>query len=71
MSDCPCLPGCAFFNNKMADMPVMAESMKKRYCKGDNSLCARFMVFQAKGRENVPSDLFPNNVERARSIIGK
>lgn len=69
MAECECLPKCVFFNDKMADMPTMAASMKKRYCLGDNTNCARYMVFKAKGRENVPADLFPNNEARAKAIL--
>ena len=71
MADCQCLPTCIFFNDRMADMPAMAASMKKRYCQGDNSQCARFMVFSALGKEKVPTDLFPNNVEKAKLIISQ
>jgi len=71
MADCQCIPGCVFFNDRMADMPAMANSMKKRYCQGDYSACARFMVFSALGREKVPPDLYPSNVEKARVILGK
>ncbi|GAB6062971.1 hypothetical protein [Deferrisoma palaeochoriense] len=70
MTKCECLPRCPFFNDKMANMPRMAETYKKRYCLGDNSQCARYMVFKAWGRERVPPDLFPNQRERARQLLG-
>ncbi len=69
MADCECIPKCIFFNDKMADMPSMAESMKKRYCQGDNSTCARYMVFKALGREKVPPDLFPTAADKAKKIM--
>lgn len=69
MVECECLPRCPFFNNKMAEMPVTAERLKKKYCLADNSGCARFMVFKALGREKVPIDLFPHNLDRAHQII--
>ena len=69
MADCSCLPKCPFFNDKMPDMPAAAEQIKKRYCKGDNSECARFMVFSKLGREKVPGDLFPRHVDRAKQIL--
>lgn len=71
MADCQCLPTCIFFNDRMADMPAMASSMKRRYCQGDNSQCARFMVFSALGKEKVPNDLFPNNVVKAKLILNQ
>jgi hypothetical protein len=69
MADCVCLPKCVFFNDKMADMPATADRMKKRYCQGDNSNCARFMVFNTLGREKVPANLFPQNTDRAGEIL--
>lgn len=69
MVECECLPRCPFFNSKMAEMPVTAERMKKRYCLTDNSDCARHMVLKALGREKVPIDLFPHNTDRARQLI--
>ncbi len=69
MADCELLAGCLFFNDKMAHMPATAELMKNRYCRSDNSQCARFMVFQKLGRPKVPADLIPSNVVKARMII--
>jgi len=69
MSKCECLAGCLFFNDKMSNMPVMADQLKKKYCEGDNSGCARFKVFKAMGRDNVPKDLFPNQTKQAEALI--
>lgn len=69
MADCKLLEKCPFFNDQMKDMPDMAELTKEKYCKGDCSVCARYMVFKALGREKVPLDLFPFQVERASRII--
>lgn len=70
MSDCESLNSCPFFNDKMANMPSMANSYKKRYCHDQFSTCARYMVFKAIGKDKVPADLFPNQDHRAREIIG-
>jgi len=67
--ECPSLRICPFFNNKMKDMPAAAELLKKRYCLGDNSQCARFMVASKLGKERVPADLFPGQTDRAREIL--
>jgi hypothetical protein len=69
MSDCECLAGCPFFNDKMEGMPSMAHIYKDRYCHADCFSCARYQVFKALGRESVPSDLFPNQVDRAHDVI--
>jgi hypothetical protein len=69
MADCDCLQGCIFFNDKMAEIPVTAERLKARYCKGDNTECARHMIAVAKGKSVVPTDLFPHDIERAKKIL--
>jgi len=69
MAECECLPGCPFFNDKMEDTHGLGAIYKKKYCLGDNSKCARYMVFRQLGKQNVPVDLFPNMHDRALKII--
>ncbi|MBN1250731.1 MAG: hypothetical protein JXR51_10480 [Bacteroidales bacterium] len=69
MANCICLPKCPFFNDKMANMPSMSNLIKTKYCQGESSECARYIVYKAIGSENVPSDLFPNQVDRAKEIL--
>ncbi len=69
MADCEMLAKCLFFNDKMANMPAMAEMMKKKYCRGDNSKCARYMVCTRLGREKVPPDLNPSQLDRAEALL--
>lgn len=71
MAECECTPRCPFFNGKMAQlMPAVVEAMRKQYCLGDNSDCARYMVRKALGKpEAVPEDLTPNQVALAQQVI--
>jgi hypothetical protein len=69
MADCECLSGCPFFNDKMANMPAMANSYKRKYCRGNFEKCARYMVFKTLGKPKVPADLYPNQQEKAQQII--
>lgn len=69
MADCELLETCIFFNDKMANMPSTAEVVKIRYCREENSGCARYTIYKAVGRGKVPQDLFPNHTERAKQII--
>ncbi len=71
MSDCECLATCAFFNDKMGDMPAMADMYKRNYCQGDSTNCARHMVFEQVGPGTVPINLFPNQQEAARQLIAE
>lgn len=69
MADCECLPKCPFFNDRMAEKPATAHLMKKHYCQTDNTNCARFMVFKAIGKENVPADLYPSQLDRVPKVL--
>ncbi len=71
MAECELLKGCIFFNDKMKDSDALAEMYKRRFCLGDNTECARYTVFKALGRENIPADLFPNMFERAKKILAE
>jgi hypothetical protein len=69
MAECECLAGCLFFNDKMKDMQGVSALYKRRYCLSDSSQCARHMVFERLGKPSVPADLYPNNIDRAISIM--
>ena len=69
MANCELLEECIFFNDRMKNMPDIAESMKERYCKGNNANCARYMVFKSLGKEKAPADLYPAQMDRVDKII--
>ena len=69
MAVCERLEKCPFFNDRMADMPATAAMFKKQFCEGDFMSCARRMVAVSLSPTQVPSNLFPNEIERARKII--
>jgi hypothetical protein len=69
MADCECLAGCPFFNDKMPDDSGLGFMYKKKYCRGDNSQCARYMVFKKLGKPAVPPNLYPNMIDRANQIL--
>lgn len=71
MADCPCLKECPFFNDHMQNQPATSEALKQVYCKGENTNCARFIVFKSLGKGKTPADLFPNDVYRAKEIVKK
>ncbi len=53
----------------MTNLPATTERMKKRLCLTDNSQCARYMIYRALGRDKVPADLYPHQVDRAKEIL--
>ncbi|MGD9730855.1 MAG: hypothetical protein AB7U45_01630 [Desulfamplus sp.] len=69
MPDCEKLPKCIFFNDKMVSKPASAEIFKNKFCKGDKKQCARYKVSSAG--IDVPSDLYPNQIDKADIIISK
>ncbi len=69
MADCARLSGCPFFQDTLSNMPSMSESYKRKYCRGDHTACARYLVLDALGSQHVSGDLFPNMEERARALI--
>ena len=71
MALCELTETCVFFNDYKPVMKSVAEGLKKMYCFSDNSECARYIVFLAMGREAVPLELFPNQVDRARLLIAQ
>ncbi|MGA1821378.1 MAG: hypothetical protein ACMUIG_02490 [Thermoplasmatota archaeon] len=71
MTDCDYLSTCPFFNDRMDYIPEKAEQMKNGYCRRAGEGCARYMVLNAIGRENVPSDLYPMQLIRAEKLISE
>ena len=69
MAECEKISGCLFFNDKLTNMPALAGMLKERYCKGEYKNCARYIVCNELGKENVPADLFPSMGERAKAIL--
>jgi len=69
MADCKYLPKCLYFNDKLKNMPTVSELVKTMYCLWHYDECARYKVAIAMGSENVPSDLFPPETERAANIL--
>lgn len=72
MDACPCptTETCPFFNDAIPGLPAASAKYKRCYCLSDNSECARFMVRSALGANQVPLDLLPHQVERAKALIG-
>lgn len=70
MSDCECIEGCPFFNDKIDDMPTLASMYKNKYCKGFFDDCARHIIFEKLGKNFVPVDLFPNEQDKATKVLG-
>lgn len=71
MPVCELCDTCLFFNDKMPDMPAVADFLKDKYCHGDVGACARYRIYEEFGRSNVPAGLFPNEEELVAQIAAE
>jgi hypothetical protein len=71
MAICELTDKCYFFNEYLPTMKAVAEGLKDMYCRGDNSECARLIVYNALGVEELPPELFPNEVEKGLKLIAQ
>jgi hypothetical protein len=69
MSGCELLTSCIFFNDKIKNMPKVAETMKRLYCLWNYKQCARYRVASTLSKKEVPEDLFPGDTIKANIII--
>jgi hypothetical protein len=67
--ECELIKTCSFINKKVKDMPRISKILKKNYCNGDVSKCARYMVFNELGVDKVPFDMFPYSRADAMVLI--
>jgi hypothetical protein len=68
MADCDRLSACPFFKG-LRHLPRTADQLVVKYCKGDNTDCARLWV--SSSGVVPPEDLFPNETDRALVILAK
>ncbi len=52
-------------------MPATAAGYKRKFCLGDNSACARFIVSEKLGPIEELKSLFPNQHDRVKQILDK
>jgi len=69
MATCENLLGCPFFNDAIPNMPITEQHLKSIYCTDQPEMCARYIICKALGKDQVPIDLFPDEVPRAERII--
>ncbi len=69
--ECEKLKGCPFFNEKMKNMPATASGYKRKFCLGNNTTCARYIVSQKLGNVEELQGLFPNQFNRVEGILNK
>ena len=71
MGECEYIKRCPFFNGTLNVESLDSERVKKEYCESNNLHCARYMVLQALGPENMVEDLLPEEKTRAYMVIAE
>lgn len=69
MGVCEKLEKCPFYQGKMSMESGLGSMYKKKYCEGDKTICARYMVATTLGPEFVTESLYPNMDAQAKKII--
>ncbi|MBE5935554.1 MAG: hypothetical protein E7262_07155 [Lachnospiraceae bacterium] len=69
MAVCENLEKCPFYQGSMSIESGLGKMYKQKYCEGDKTTCARYMVATTLGKQFVPTDLYPNMDARAKRII--
>ena len=72
MKRCTITYECPFYNDELPNTysAKEREELKKKYCGGGSSQCARFMVARALGLDEVPLNLFPGDLFKVNVILG-
>ena len=65
---CERLSFCDFFVSEIK-VESIAKRYKEKYCYSCKDACAIYMVFSAKGNDHIPTDLYPNEYDKALNII--
>ena len=72
MKKCSITDECPFFNDQLSKIQTAKEreGMRRKYCGGGNTTCARYIVAEALGLNEVPENLFPDDLFKLSVILG-
>jgi len=71
MATCEKLPKCPFYQGKMSMDSGLGSLYKKRYCEGDKTQCARYMIATTLGPDHVNNNIYPNMIDLANKMIAE
>ena len=69
MAKCEKLEKCPFYQGKMNMDSGLGAMYRKKYCEGDKTLCARYIVSTQLGAEYVTNNLYPNMNDVANKLL--
>jgi hypothetical protein len=72
MKKCSITDECPFFKDQLPKMHTAKEreDMRRKFCGGGSTQCARFIVAEAMGLDEVPGNLFPDDLFKVSIILG-
>lgn len=71
METCEKLEKCPFYQGRMSMDSGIGAMYKKKYCEGDKTICARYMIATTVGPEFVTNSIYPNMTQQAEKIIAE
>ena len=71
MATCEKLAKCPFYQGKMNINSGLGQMYRQKYCEGDKTICARYIVATKCGPQFVDDSLFPNMDAKAKEILAK
>ena len=71
MAVCEKLAKCPFYQGQMKMDSGIGSMYKKRYCEGDKTACARYIVATKLGPQFVTNHLHPNMMDAAKKIFAE
>ena len=71
MALCEKLEKCPFYQGKMDMNSGLGSMYKKKYCEGDKTICARYIVATKLGAEYVTNKLYPNMNDAANKLLAE
>lgn len=69
MATCEKLPKCPFYQGKMDINSGLGAMYKKKYCEGDKTNCARYIISTKLGPEFVNNNIYPNMTDVANNLL--
>lgn len=69
MATCEKLSKCPFYQGKININSGLGAMYKKKYCEGDKTICARYIISTKLGPEFVNNNIYPNMTDVANNLL--
>ena len=71
METCEKLAKCPFYQGQMKMDSGLGGMYKKKYCEGDKTTCARYIIATKLGPEFVTNNIYPNMNDLADKMLAE